>query len=152
VSEQAEDALLRLGRVAGDDLILLQPLGEAHFDPISATVEFGGVLLSGFFSGMAGGLIAGAEDAGARTATWLRDRLRRVFASGDGPDAEEVAAGAEAAAEALDAADWLDAAARARQQLVEALVANGLPRERAEALSGEVQREALTLLGAERAA
>ena len=138
---QVDDAVLAIARGAGDDLVLLSPSDERHFDPFSVVFAFAAMLAGTYLEALVGSFNEEAESLGQRTGERIKVRLAALF-RGEETDvdllalSEEVAANPAAAAQAADAA---------RMRLVDALVENGLPAERALKLAATVQREALSL-------
>jgi hypothetical protein len=142
-----EDVLFNIARGAGDDLVLLQPPEERHFDPFTAVFAFAGVLVADYMQGFLGSFRTAAESAGERSGQWLKTALIGVFRGQlepepDGAELEELSSEV-ADALARDPSAASQAADAARMHLIDALVASGLPADRALRLAADVQKEVL---------
>jgi hypothetical protein len=144
-TSRMDEAVLTIARGAGDDLILLAPPEERHFDPFSAVFAFAAVLAGSYLKGLLGSFHKDAEALGEQTGRRIRDALIGIFRGDEdsvrdqlGPLAAETATALQA-----DPSRATEAADAARMRLVDALVENGLPAERALRLAATVQEEAL---------
>jgi hypothetical protein len=140
-----EDVLFNIARGAGDDLVLLQPPEERHFDPFTAVFAFAGVLVADYMQGFLGSFRTAAESAGERSGQWLKTALIGVFRGEREPDGAELEELSSEVADALarDPSAASQAADAARMHLIDALVASGLPADRALRLAADVQKEVL---------
>ncbi|MEF2975931.1 hypothetical protein [Subtercola sp. YIM 133946] len=148
--DQLDDAIFDVARASGDDLILLSPPDERHFDPFSATAAFAVLLIVRYCKGLASSLGGGAEQAGEKTGSAIRRSLSALFAGKpdlDESDAEKATAEARASVHASGPASVDLARAAARMLLVDALVENGLPAERALLVAANVSTATEALLG-----
>ena len=145
-----EEALLAIARSAGDDLVVLSPSSERHFDPFSAVVAFAAMLAASYLRGLLGSFSQDAESLGERTGEQIKAALVRIFrGERDQSAAELEGLSTEVmAAMAQDPASTMQAADAARMRLVDALVKNGLPPDRALRLAAAVQRETLAAAAA----
>jgi hypothetical protein len=148
MSPPVDDAIFAIATHAGDDLVLLAPPDERHFDPFSATVAFAAVLMVRYLRGLTNSLEKGAEEAGEWTGEQIKKSLASLF--GGRPDTTKKDAGeaVDNAAVAIRRSPDAVSAARdaARMRLIDALVANGLPADRALALVSEVQKHSDELI------
>lgn len=147
-----DDAVFAIATTAGDDLVLLQPPTERHFDPFSATAAFAVLLVVHYLDGLSRSLKKGAEEAGEATGERIKKSLRGLFSGhSDVSRDEAVRAVADASAAARETPARMSIARdAARVRLMDALVENGLPAERAFVLLSRVQQETDTLIGADR--
>src|SRR5215210_9012096 len=138
---QIDNAVLAIARGAGDDLVLLSPPDERHFDPFSVVFAFAAMLAGTYLQAVVGSLKQEAEALGDRTGERIKEGLAALFRG------EELADDLPTLSERVAAADpaAVDYAAdAARMRLIDALVENGLPAERALKLAATVQRETLS--------
>jgi hypothetical protein len=148
-AQEIDNAVFNIATRAGDDLVLLAPPEERHFDPFSATAGFALLLLARYLQGFTGSLGKSAEAAGEATGERIKKSLKALFAGhSDVTQAEVVAAVTDASAAVRSTPDGV-AAARdaARMRLVDALVDNGLPPDRAYALASRVREQTDALIG-----
>jgi hypothetical protein len=147
-----DDALYAIATRAGDDLVLLAPPTERHFDPFSATAAFAVLLVVHYLDGLTRSLTKGAEDAGEATGERIKRSLRKLFSGhSDVTRDEAVKAVADASGAVREMPERVSVARdAARMRLMDALVENGLPVDRAFALLSQVQEETDTLIGADK--
>jgi hypothetical protein len=144
-TSRTDEAVLAIARTAGDDLVLLQPPTERHLDPFTAVFAFAAMLAGSYMQGLLGSFRKDAEALGDRTGQGIKTALVRIFRGEQDLETVDLEGLSTevAAAIAADRAAAAEAADAARMHLVDALVENGLPADRALRLAATVQREAL---------
>jgi hypothetical protein len=143
-TSRIDEAVLAIARTADDDLVLLQPPAERHLDPFTAVFAFAAMLAGSYMQGLLGSFRKDAEALGNRTGQGLKAALVRIFRGEQNPEAIDLE-GLSTEVAAVIAADRVaaaEAADAARMHLVDALIENGLPADRALRLAATVQREA----------
>jgi hypothetical protein len=157
MATKADATDLAMRNVAGSirvDTAYFAPPGENRFDPVSAGIALGGILIAAFAKGFTAQASKYAEDAGRSTAIWLKERIDELFRE---PEEQSVELARAAAEEELTAARaaaaQLDDLAREKVRdetqswLGTAIGEYGLSEKRATTIAERVASEAAALIG-----
>jgi hypothetical protein len=135
------------------DTAYFAPPEQDRFDPITVTIGLGGLLVGAFCKGFVEQASKHAEDAGRATATWLQDRIDRLFREPESVSvdtaraaAEREVAAARAAAERLDEGVRLRLQVETRYWLELTIGEYGVPEARSAALADVVATQAESLI------
>ena len=134
-SRQVERSILTITAAIGSDIAYLENDDQGHFDPVNVVAGVAALLLSSFLEGVRDA----ARDGGRQVAASLARRLTRLFTPGEtGPGAADVVRSVEDVTR-MELERYGDVV---QSGVVAALVENGLPLRKAEALARTVRAQA----------